>query len=662
MEKEQFLKGVKNQGLCDAYAVKFKNTYTKYKEREEKSRQDFIYEHGISEDEFLARYGEEWEARWFYIGEDIVEFYNEMGWDFNKLSASKKLLYSGEYETSYKNYVIQDIWDHLLREQECEYVCWGVFNFINILQETEEQKKLKSELQKLMNELYQYTVDETEMNEGALSKYIKENRGIECTFGHIEIDIKNNRLGQGGNGVVFSGLLGKSEVAVKFLVNYTRKKLDRFKAEYINVNMVREKMCNAVNYLHYETLKVGSAEVPFIVMKKYNTSLKKQRDDMGHDVTWEDLLKLFENLCKAIKSLEQNSIIHRDLKPENILVDENGNYIITDFGIAHFESERYPIKGLTKKNDRMANWEFSAPEQVSGGKITSATDIYALGQILYWFCFGEINRGTGGKHLQEIFDEEKVAVLDKIIYKSISNQAENRYQSIQEIEEEFNCVQKKNVDVYADMHLFSRAIRSIFPEAYRNPFVTDNKVYIRNLINRIINETKFNRELWYNTGLANGEFREIKYLKNGSYLLCNREIIIDEIWALIDDSCYNDILILKISNPDYYVIDGKEYSAIAIINNEIIEPLEKIASGYYRFSDGHVESVSDLTVEERYTYKEMDDDKYIVIGVQDHCSIIQENDDSIGKIQEFDELNPGIIRCLKKQISKHKTYEVQLGI
>lgn len=44
----------------------------------------------------------------------------------------------------------------------------------------------------------------------------------------------------------------------------------------------------------------------------------------------------------------------------------------------------------------MANWEFSAPEQVSGGKITSATDIYALGQILYWFCFGEINRGTGG--------------------------------------------------------------------------------------------------------------------------------------------------------------------------------------------------------------------------------------------------------------------------
>lgn len=143
------------------------------------------------------------------------------------------------------------------------------------------------------------------------------------------------------------------------------------------------------------------------------------------------------------------------------------------------------------------------------------------------------------------------------------------------------------------MHLFSKAIRSIFPEAYKIPFVTDNKAYIRDLINRI-NETKFNRELWYTTGLVNEEFREIKYLENGNFLLCNREIIIDEIWALINDSCYNDILILKVSNPDYYVVDRSECSAIAIINNEVIEPLEKIASGYYRFSDGHVESVSDL--------------------------------------------------------------------
>ena len=37
----------------------------------------------MSEDEFLARYGEDWEVRWFYLGEDIIYFYNEMGWNFN---------------------------------------------------------------------------------------------------------------------------------------------------------------------------------------------------------------------------------------------------------------------------------------------------------------------------------------------------------------------------------------------------------------------------------------------------------------------------------------------------------------------------------------------------------------------------------------------------
>lgn len=661
MDKVQFLKGLKNRSLCNSYANKFKNIYTKYIEREEKERQDFIYEKRIDYDKFLEIYCEDWETCWFYLGDKIVDFYNEMGWDFTKLSKSKKLLYSSEYEVSYKNYVIQDIWEGLLKEQDCEYLCWGVYNFIDVLQETKEQKELKNDLQQLMNELYQYNIDETEINEGILSQYIKENKGIDCTFGHIKIDIKNNCLGQGGNGVVYSGTFEESEVAVKFLVNYTSKKLNRFKAEYININMVREKLYNIVNYLHYETIKIGSKEVPCIIMKKYNTSLKKQREYVKDNVRWEDLLNLFESLCKAIKSLEENSIIHRDLKPENILIDENGNYILTDFGIAHFESEIYPIKNLTGKNDRMANWEFCSPEQVSrSGKITYATDIYALGQILYWFCFGTINRGTGGRYIQEIFDVEKAAVLDKIIYKSISNEANDRYQSIEEIEKEFDCFQKENIDVYDDMILFNKTIRSIFPEAYKNTFVTNNKVYIRELIDKI-NDTKFNREFWYNTGWSHEKFRKIRCLQNGNYILCDREIIIDEIWALVDDYFYNDILILKVSNPDYYVLNGIECRNIAIINNEITEPYKKIESGYYRFLDGHVEPVSNLNVERRYICG-AEDENYIVIGVQDHCSIIHPNDNFICDIQEFDRLNPEIIISLQNKISKNKTDNVLLGI
>ena len=126
---------------------------------------------------------------------------------------------------------------------------------------------------------------------------------------------------------------------------------------------------------------------------------------------------------------------------------------------------------------------------------------------------------------------------------------------------------------------------------------------------------------------------------------------------------YDDLLILKIENPALYMIDGEEYDHIMIINNEILEPYYKIESGYYRFKDGHVESFKNLDIQERTTYRGFADaEKYIVIGVQEHCSIISENDQWIEQLQEHETLSPEIMRDLQKNISKNKTYNVRLGI
>ena len=561
----------------------------------------------------------------------------------------------------YRNFVIQDIWDNLLKEQDEKELCWAVMNFISVLQNTEEQNELKNNLNLLMGEIFEYPLEAYENNEKALMDYIKGHSGIPCAFGDIEIDIKNNRLGQGGNGVVFSGVLGKYDVAVKFLINYSKKKLERFKAEYINVNIVRERLKHTVSYLNYETLNLGNEAIPFIVMKKYDVSLKKARLAQ-EEVSWDNLMKLFNDLCLALKSLEENNIIHRDLKPENILMDQEGNYIVTDFGIAHFEDDKYPIKDLTKKGDRLANWEFSAPEQINNGQITPATDIYALGQILYWYCFGSVNRGTGGRHLQEIFQNDNVGKMDAIIYKCLSNEPMERFQSIEEIENEYNQVKKRKIDVYDDMYTFNDVVRSVLPEAYRLPYETENSKIIEELIQKL-DEAIFNQELWYNTGLGNNEFTKIEHLKNGNYLLCGREIIIEKIYALVTNNYYDDLLILKIENPALYMIDGEEYDHIMIINNEILEPYYKIESGYYRFKDGHVESFKNLDIQERTTYRGFADaEKYIVIGVQEHCSIISENDQWIEQLQEHETLSPEIMRDLQKNISKNKTYNVRLGI
>jgi len=178
-----------------------------------------------------------------------------------------------------------------------------------------------------------------------------------------------------------------------------------------------------------------------------------------------------------------------------------------------------------------------------------------------------------------------------------------------------------------------------------------------------LDEAIFNQELWYNTGLGNNEFTKIEHLKNGNYLLCGREIIIEKIYALVTNNYYDDLLILKIENPALYMIDGEEYDHIMIINNEILEPYYKIESGYYRFKDGHVESFKNLDIQERTTYRGFADaEKYIVIGVQEHCSIISENDQWIEQLQEHETLSPEIMRDLQKNISKNKTYNVRLGI
>ena len=661
MDRETFLTGMKNIDLCHPYAKKFRNTYLSYIEKEKISKQNDSYWNNVTEDNFDEQYEVEWNKKWFYIGNKIEQFYNEMGWDIQKLYANKTVEYLATDDIYYRNFVIQDIWDNLLKEQDEKELCWAVMNFISVLQNTEEQNELKNNLNLLMGEIFEYPLEAYENNEKALMDYIKGHSGIPCAFGDIEIDIKNNRLGQGGNGVVFSGVLGKYDVAVKFLINYSKKKLERFKAEYINVNIVRERLKHTVSYLNYETLNLGNEAIPFIVMKKYNVSLKKARLAQK-EVSWDDLMKLFNDLCSALKSLEENNIIHRDLKPENILMDQEGNYIVTDFGIAHFEDEKYPIKDLTKKGDRLANWEFSAPEQINNGQITPATDIYALGQILYWYCFGSVNRGTGGRHLQEIFQNDNVGKMDAIIYKCLSNEPMERFQSIEEIENEYNQVKKRKIDVYDDMYTFNDVVRSVLPEAYRLPYETENSQIIEELIQKL-DEATFNQELWYNTGLGNNEFTKIEHLENGNYLLCEREIIIEKIYALVGNNYYDDLLILKIENPALYMIDGEEYDHIMIINNEILEPYYKIESGYYRFKDGHVESFKNLDIQERTTYRGFADaEKYIVIGVQEHCSIISENDPWIEQLQEHETLFPEIMRDLQKNISKNKTYNVRLGI
>jgi hypothetical protein len=206
-------------------------------------------------------------------------------------------------------------------------------------------------------------------------------------FGDYEL---LEELGRGGMGVVYRARQKSLErdVAIKFIAEWfaDRTNVTRFitearaAARLVHPNIVPVHEVGTVEGVHYFSM-------PLIEGR----SLESLLDDgtLQTDV----MIRLLLKLCEAIDYAHRLGLLHLDLKPANVLIDKRDEPLITDFGLARHMDEH----GGVDAQEVSGTPSFMAPEQIliKQYRLTPATDIYALGAILYTCITGESPHGVG---------------------------------------------------------------------------------------------------------------------------------------------------------------------------------------------------------------------------------------------------------------------------
>jgi serine/threonine protein kinase/tetratricopeptide (TPR) repeat protein len=203
------------------------------------------------------------------------------------------------------------------------------------------------------------------------------------------------KLGRGGMGVVLLGVRDDDQFHKRVAIKLIRRGIDTAAdgSEVLKRFDLERQVLGALNHPNIaRLLDAGQLPEPdgrpyFVMEYVEGEPIDEFCDRM--QLSTEQRLTLFQKVCAAVQHAHQNLVIHRDIKPGNILVDVNGEPKLMDFGIAKLINPAMGALTMATAHDRgPMTPEYASPEQVQGKPVSTISDVYALGVLLYELLTG----------------------------------------------------------------------------------------------------------------------------------------------------------------------------------------------------------------------------------------------------------------------------------
>ncbi len=264
-------------------------------------------------------------------------------------------------------------------------------------------------------------------------------------------------LGRGGMGVVHLAERAEGGFAQRVVIKLIKRGMD---SDAILRRFLRERQILAgLEHVNVARLLDGGVTddgQPYFAMEYVDGEPLTTYCD-GRELTVEQRLRLFEDACRAVQHAHGQLVVHRDLKPSNMLVTGEGRLKLLDFGIAKLLVEEDDAPALTQAGAHVLTPNYAAPEQVRGEPVTTATDVYALGVVLYELLTGRLPHDADARGRTDVAravceveprppslaaaSQPRLAKrlrgdLDTIVMKALSKEPSRRYASAEAMAED----------------------------------------------------------------------------------------------------------------------------------------------------------------------------------------------------------------------------------